>query len=478
MALTKVTYSMIAGSPVNVLDYGADPTGVADSTAAINDAFNSGRSVYVPDGDYLIQSAFTATPSNIEIICDGFLVFDWATLGAVNAITFSGDYVRTRLKAKASDSAYVLTNRSTLQGYNCFLFTGDHCSANEGVSQNNPGFVKSAGSNARFTACGNTGYSVLDGLTQDPADMILIHINDGKGCTISNNSGYGFGHGILFGLSTDESVIDGNNFWNCANHCVYISSGDKNIVSNNRAEGLYTDIKVRGEYCTVVNNTVLGGALGVTNRVVDSGNGFGMQSALVDGNTVRCDRIGDYAINVKFRTDFDCKAQNIVVSNNAIEATVAVTYGIYIFFETIENVTVSGNSIVVDQSAAPTDAMFIAPTTFVLADANRITIANNTIENTAGQAIQVVGNKVAITGNSCVAAGSSGTNSGCVLVNGDEVAITGNTLEVTNNVGVLNMRTGPNGLAVGNILKRPSGGTVPHVNTDYVPVDANNVKIN
>lgn len=41
MSLTKVSYSMIQGAPVNVLDFGADPTGVADSTAAIQAAIDS-----------------------------------------------------------------------------------------------------------------------------------------------------------------------------------------------------------------------------------------------------------------------------------------------------------------------------------------------------------------------------------------------------------------------------------------------------
>jgi hypothetical protein len=38
MALTKVSYSMISGAPINALDFGADPTGVADSSAAFNAA--------------------------------------------------------------------------------------------------------------------------------------------------------------------------------------------------------------------------------------------------------------------------------------------------------------------------------------------------------------------------------------------------------------------------------------------------------
>lgn len=52
MSLTKVSYSMLSGSPVNVIDYGADPTGVADSTTAIQNALNQGGNVLLPKGTY------------------------------------------------------------------------------------------------------------------------------------------------------------------------------------------------------------------------------------------------------------------------------------------------------------------------------------------------------------------------------------------------------------------------------------------
>ena len=45
MSLTKVSYSMITNAPVSVLDFGADPTGVADSTAAIQSACNYLQSI-------------------------------------------------------------------------------------------------------------------------------------------------------------------------------------------------------------------------------------------------------------------------------------------------------------------------------------------------------------------------------------------------------------------------------------------------
>lgn len=56
MAITKATYSMIQGAVFNVLDYGADPTGVADSTSAINAAITAAgndNEVFFPAGTYL-----------------------------------------------------------------------------------------------------------------------------------------------------------------------------------------------------------------------------------------------------------------------------------------------------------------------------------------------------------------------------------------------------------------------------------------
>lgn len=45
MSLTKVTYSMIDGPAANVADFGADPTGVADSYAAIQAALDSDAAI-------------------------------------------------------------------------------------------------------------------------------------------------------------------------------------------------------------------------------------------------------------------------------------------------------------------------------------------------------------------------------------------------------------------------------------------------
>ena len=68
MSLTKATYSMINGAPVNVLDYGADPTGTNDSTSAFQAAVNAVQAnsagysspyvtIVIPYGTYQISGS-------------------------------------------------------------------------------------------------------------------------------------------------------------------------------------------------------------------------------------------------------------------------------------------------------------------------------------------------------------------------------------------------------------------------------------
>lgn len=66
MSLTKVSYSMIAGETANILDYGADPTGVASSTAALNAAIASGNSVFIPKGTFRLTGE-SVMPSGMRI---------------------------------------------------------------------------------------------------------------------------------------------------------------------------------------------------------------------------------------------------------------------------------------------------------------------------------------------------------------------------------------------------------------------------
>lgn len=66
MSLTKVSYSMIAGEVVNVLDFGADATGATDSQPAVQAALtylfaNGKNTLYFPDGTFYFATPLTVT---------------------------------------------------------------------------------------------------------------------------------------------------------------------------------------------------------------------------------------------------------------------------------------------------------------------------------------------------------------------------------------------------------------------------------
>lgn len=73
MSLTKVTYSMIQGATVSVLDYGAVGDGAADDTAAIIAAVAAanGGIVSFPKGEYRITGTITVTTPGTSFIGEG-----------------------------------------------------------------------------------------------------------------------------------------------------------------------------------------------------------------------------------------------------------------------------------------------------------------------------------------------------------------------------------------------------------------------
>jgi hypothetical protein len=66
MALTKATYSMVQGAPLNVLDFGSVGNGTTDDTAAIQAAFDVGGAIVFPSGYTFVSSKLSIT-QDIEI---------------------------------------------------------------------------------------------------------------------------------------------------------------------------------------------------------------------------------------------------------------------------------------------------------------------------------------------------------------------------------------------------------------------------
>jgi hypothetical protein len=76
MALTKVTYSLIAGAPINLVDYGCVADGVTDNTVAFNSVItyinaNPGTVVIAERGSYVLGLTNAITADNTVFLMDG-----------------------------------------------------------------------------------------------------------------------------------------------------------------------------------------------------------------------------------------------------------------------------------------------------------------------------------------------------------------------------------------------------------------------
>lgn len=123
MSLTKATYSMIEGAVVNILDYGADPTGVADSTAAIAAAQAAACSGAIGlDGNTVIaESAVYFPAGTYKVTGLTYVGAPWIGDGA--AVTFIKLYASggACVNAVGSNSARKILQISnmTFDGSNC-----------------------------------------------------------------------------------------------------------------------------------------------------------------------------------------------------------------------------------------------------------------------------------------------------------------------------------------------------------------------
>lgn len=237
MSLTKVSYSMIEGSPLNVLDFGADPTGSNDSSAAIQSALDIGGNIYFPEGTYLI------TTSNCLV---------------VNSNTrLSG--VRGASIIKVSSACYTGSQATQIKA----IFSTDL--APVGYA---PGYSTQYKWNASATTKTNIIFDELTfdvnfaggGVTADTTYFNAIHLENATHCQIKNCDFIGTtndnGYQIVNVTNCDYTVIENNYFnWTSgiqSNICTNLIIS-KNRLDNSVGTGIENN---SGSFITIVDNYV------------------------------------------------------------------------------------------------------------------------------------------------------------------------------------------------------------------------------
>ena len=213
MSLTKASYSMVSGAPLNVLDYGADPTGIVDSKPAIQlavtAAYAQERALYFPAGTYLMASTITmgnnttdaarfcyffgdGKDSVIKVTAANVNPFLWQgpnpdVDGAGNRI--DGRILIEKLRFLGPTSANTNTNSIGVKFYGAQGITLRDCTFNGWV---NGEFYQNCDIVSRYNVYSQSNYIAVNSLATGYAVNSSLNSFNSYGGLVANNTNAGF----------------------------------------------------------------------------------------------------------------------------------------------------------------------------------------------------------------------------------------------------------------------------------------------
>lgn len=321
MSLTKVSYSMITGAPVNVKDYGAVGDGVTNDTAAIQNALNSGAELVVlAEGEtYRIVSQLSV-PANVQLNGNGavlqaasaFVLLDFANGGGISNTTLIGSVAPGVYDASSTAIKAAGVN--------------NHPSA--------PTYI--TGPKVENCIIRNFGYVGVQ--------LAYVKKAEVRSCQMSN-----IGYAGVGGVSCEDVIVDGNTIEDVTPGS---PGGDAYGIFIDRENGLSETSDPRSYRCIITNNIV-------KNTLATSGpNGQGIDTHggvdfLIDSNIVSECQYGIVVTSsVIGGLGQQLGALRCVVSNNTVFGG-NTGYGILIngannagvLVEYARNCVISGNTV-------------------------------------------------------------------------------------------------------------------------------------
>jgi hypothetical protein len=351
MALTKATYSMIQGAAYNVLDFGADSTGVASSATAFNNAVANGGTVYVPTGTYRLDSKVTFSVDGTTLLLAAKVTLNLSGVAAVQS-PFGN-----QIHVVANNCAVIGSGPSSL------LQISNGSQANAiGLNQKSGFTIKDLtidGDKANGTAIADdtfmSGISIVvdsgGGATQDARATI-------DNCVIRNFLQYGIN--IFGNLSNSIKVVNCNIYSNGkTGDALSVGAGivstksvtdlniANNVIKDNKFHGVFVSSAGvnGGDHIIIGNNVHQNGGSGIAyveEAAYGSVNNVGLAKIAVVGNV----SWGNTRSGIYFNVDTLGKLQQISITGNTCSDN---TYGgielnsTNTSPNTISNVVISGN---------------------------------------------------------------------------------------------------------------------------------------
>ena len=298
MSLTKVSYSMIAGAPANVIDFGAVGDGVADDAAAIQSALNSGAKniELVAGATYKVSSALTV-PADVQINGNGALVqasghfrlFSFTNGGGVFNLNMTG----------AGDSVYTVDS------------TAIYCSGSSNVSAAPTYVAGPTVENCTISLFGEYG----------------VYLAYTKQTRIVGNKIDQIGYAGIGGVSCEDTIIDGNMIKDIITGS---PGGDAYGVFVDRKDGTSELEEPRSYRCSITNNIIEN----VSASAADNGQGIdthGGVDFIIDGNKITNCEAGIFLTASSISGVQELGPIRCIVSNNIISSNLYRSYGIVVY---------------------------------------------------------------------------------------------------------------------------------------------------
>jgi hypothetical protein len=367
MPLTKVSYSMIEGAVVNVLDFGAVGDGVADDTAVIQAAINSlttGGTVFFPTGTYFCNTGLTVAGNNIILDFAGGAALTYTTPTQI-LLTFSG--ANCALRNATINAPAVFDGTNATPGYGVVKIEADFFSATKCLFNNIPriGIWFSNCNNGLVSNCvinGGTVEGFYTGLNTVHAGIYVDPAPTGSqgnfivADNFINRCVQGTLTGNLGAASLEQSMaITGNVYELCWNHGFYTSGiGNGITVSGNAFNACQIPIAITGSNHTIVSNAITVQTSGTGLQEDNEVTGISLRDpvgCVVANNTLRGEGVnGGAVISLEdlSGTPGANKVENNVVSGNIIEITnptVAGVAAIRLLADSLTPTNVSNNII-------------------------------------------------------------------------------------------------------------------------------------
>ena len=267
MSLTKVTYSMISGAPVNVDDFGAAGDGVTDDTAAIQAALSSGANeiVFAQGKTYLVNGGLTCSTVGAVISAYGATVKLKNNATNKNILTCTGDYTQVMGGTWDMNRANGNSGGSEYDYWGVFADC-DHGIVKDAVAKSSAGAGLLGRGNYLTFQNNNVSDCIYWGIFITALPATHYYGNKAIGNVVDSSASGTYGQGILFSSTGDSTgqqrdwilannTITGPQGGGVAAQCICLAvRGERGVVSANVTRYGSMGFSEGGDETTVTGN--------------------------------------------------------------------------------------------------------------------------------------------------------------------------------------------------------------------------------